>query len=107
MGARTPEQVTQRDVGEICRGADDRFTTPKGEDFIPGRLVMTAPALTPLASSNMRDPSCISNHGLGLTASLEEFLNTENAPCFVGTDEPDMSMRNVTSLSVVRTQGIG
>ena len=43
-GTFASERASQGGDEEMRRGADDRFTVPKGRDFIPGRLVMTAPA---------------------------------------------------------------
>ena len=49
-------QANQGGNEEMRRGADYRFTAPKGGDFIPARLVMMAPASNASVSSSTRDP---------------------------------------------------
>ena len=49
-GACTLERANKRDGEEMRRGANDRLTTQRDEDFIPGYLMVTASELNQLVS---------------------------------------------------------
>ena len=91
---------------EMRRGADYRFTTPKGGDFIPARLVMTTPASNGSVSSSARDPIrwYAWSHPLSEPGRI---FNVERAPRFVEADELCGSTRNFTPFSVARIYETG
>ena len=77
----TSERANQRSDKETRQGAGDHFTLPKGEGFIPARLVVTASALNLLVSQTARGPSHLYPPG--------RIFNIENAPRFAEADAPE------------------